>query len=424
MMDFEQELKKFDTGLDKAAVEAAVEKASGESLKNNPTLQNKVDQIIKRYGLAVNYCQTDSYDLAYIQVKKVVRLLPNDVNVQLLTAYICLHEGKMEQAAEALAKVKALDPNNATAALYEEEMTVVAEPVEEPVEAEAEQEEGKKKEKPVLAIKKAKKPEAKKQQVKPVTGSDFEEVTSNKKSFIYLGIGFLIGVIAMFILVVPTAKNAVKNQYASEAQGYEDQITAKETEIKSLQDELKTAKSNTKKAREELKKYKGENGKGGVFDLLMTGAQDYIDGKKTDAAEALLQIDTKTLVTDSAKELYDTIKDDTFKQAARTFYAEAKNDMYRKDYSDAIKGFKMAIKADDSQVSYYYYLARTYQDYEKYISAKKTYQKIIDDFPGTSSASDAKRRLEDVQEKIDEQKAEKKNATTEKATEKATEAEN
>ena len=363
MINFEQELKKFKPGLDKAQVEKAIMKGLSEEAKKSPTQQNKLDQIIKRYNLAVNYCNTNSYDLAYIQIKKVVRLLPEEVDTQLLAALICIHEGKEEQARQAIEQVLKIDSRNETAKAYLEELSVKEVPVEETKESKTEE----------PAEKTAKKAPVKKTAKKPAktvaSGSDYEEVTSNKKSFIYLGLGFLIGVVAMFVLVVPTARNSVKNEYVSEADNYKDRLNAKDTEIKSLKEELSDAKADTKKAKEQVE-----------------------------------------------KQLYNKIKGESFTKAtAYQLFNEGKSSYDNQKYKKAIAMLTAATEADNTNPSYYYWLGRAYEDRGQTKTAKKVYQELIEKFPTRNQAKDAQKRIDGMEQSKDSKDSDNKKteATTE-----------
>lgn len=390
MIHFEQELKKFAIDLDKKQIEKEMMAGKSQEVQNSPVQQNKVDQVIKRYRLAVNYCQTNSYDLAYIQIKKVVRLLPEHVDAQLLAALVCIHEGKQEQARQAIEQVLKLDSNNKTAHLYMEELTVKSEPEEVQVTAEAEQPEGKaeKAEQPALR-KKAKKAVPKKTvtPVKTANGNDYEEVTSNKKSFIYLGIGFLIGVVAMFVLVVPTARNSVKDEYVSEADNYKDQLTAKDTEIKSLKEELSNAQADTKAAKEEVQKYKNGD------ESLIKAANYYNSNNKSEAAKALAGIN-ESVLNDEEKTLYEKIKSATFdKTTASLLFSEGKAHFDDAKYKSAIEELSAAIEADDTNPSYYYWLGRAYEEKGQTKSAKEKFNELIEKFPTSNQAKDAQKRL-------------------------------
>jgi Tfp pilus assembly protein PilF len=392
MIQFDQELNKYKESLSKADVEKMVKEEGTEATSFQ---QNKINQIVKRYNLAINYCQTNSYDLAYIQIQKVARLLPNDVKVQLLSALICMHEGKDALAAQALEQALKLDPNNQDAQTYKAELSAVPAASEEET---ADQKASEKREnkasvsekKPVKKAKPVKstvseRPKQEQPRKVVANGSDYEEVTSNKKSFIYLGIGFLIGVIAVCILVIPTVRTTMKNQYASESASYDDQLKAKETEISSLKAELEASQADTKAAQKEVKTYKSGN------KALLDAAQEYVNGNTTSAAEKLMEIDTKILTTKASKNLYNAIKEKTYASSAKNFYNNGLNQWYKKNYSEAESYFLKAIKADDSNSDYYYYLARAYEADGKTNKAIKYYNKVVD--MNSKHVSDSKSRI-------------------------------
>ncbi len=422
MINIEQEIKKYNS-FDKAAVEKIIFKEPGSEADG--LLKSKLAQVEKRYGLTLNYCNTDSFDLAFIQIKKVTRLVPEYVDAQVLSALICLHEGKPDQAMEACEIALRYNPNNQTALAIKDELTVVPEETEEGAEgADAPAAEGDKAEKPAkkfvpsmkLGKKKEEKEEAPKAAVKPAApvqapkkvvanGSDYEEVTSNKKSFIYLGIGFLIGIIAMFILVVPTARSAVKNQYANEAESYEDQLKAKDTEIENLKVELKDARKATKAAKKLVKTYKGSNKN------LSLAAKEYMNNNNTLAADALLGVDKSTLSNKESQDLYDLIKAKTFTKAADSFYHSGLNQWYQRNYKGAIDYYKKAITCDDTKSEYKYYLGRAYEANGDTDKAVKEYNKVINS--GSKHAKDARERVN----KIDEAKKAAEASSTEETSE-------
>ncbi|MDO4169572.1 MAG: hypothetical protein Q4D45_06670 [Lachnospiraceae bacterium] len=415
MMNYEQEIDRIEAGIDEEKIKKMIFDGSEEAASLQ---QNKLDQVLKRYNLAVNYCKTDSYDLAYIQIQKVTRLIPDDLNAQLLAALICIHEGKISQANKALERAALLDANNLIVKQYQSEIAVPEEPqeVEEAPKEEkktvksktTEKTQEKAKKTPTTPVKKKQKPEKKQEGSKKVVanGSDYEEVTSNKKGFVYLGVGFLIGVIAMFILVVPTLKSSLQSQYTNKADSYEDQLKAKDSEITSLKEDLKEAEADTKAAEKEAKSYKDGN-----KDLL-EAANEYLKGNTTSAAENLMDINTKILTTDAAKNLYNNIKSATYSKAANSFYNNGLQQWYKKNYSEAKKQFKKAIKADDTNPNYYYYLARTYEADGDSKNAIKNYNEVVK--LNKSFVSDSKRRIERLEaEKSTTEKSTEKKATTE-----------
>ena len=65
-------------------------------IQDNPTRLDAINQTIKKYNLALGYCQQDSLDLAVIQLKKVLSLNPRYVQAHQLLAllYIKAEEGE------------------------------------------------------------------------------------------------------------------------------------------------------------------------------------------------------------------------------------------------------------------------------------------------------------------------------------------
>ena len=65
-----------------------------------------------------------------------------------------------------------------------------------------------------------------------------------------------------------------------------------------------------------------------------------------------------------------------------------------KDYKTAISYLTKAIKVSDTNRYAYDYLAKAYEGASDQKNAKKTYQTIIEKFPGTSQAINAKSRID------------------------------
>lgn len=382
MINFSEELKKYQSSLDKDTVEKIVlaEGEGSEVLK-----EKKVDQILKRYKLAYGYCTTGSYDLAFIQIQKVARLLPENEGVQMLSALICIHEGKKAQAKNSLELAKKVNPNNADIQTYsleldgELEEQANEEQGEEKGEEKGEEAQGKKETK--ASPKKVKKEAPTKPQRIIATGEDYKEVTSNKKSFIYLFIGFLIGILAMFILVIPSVKTATKHQYAAQAESYEDQLKAKDSEISDLKKDLDKAKAETKKAKSD----KESN------TVLLEAAGKCIAGDRIQAAEKLLTVDEKAITSKSAKALYNSVKQNAYPAAAKSFYQNGLSQWYKKNYKEAAKYLEKAVKVDSKKADYVYYLGRVYQADGQKTKAVAAYKKVVS--LNSTHVADAKNRM-------------------------------
>ena len=62
-----------------------------DMVRNSPSKLEDINQTIKKFNIALNYCHQDSLDLAVIQLKKVLSLNPGFIKAHLLLALLYLH---------------------------------------------------------------------------------------------------------------------------------------------------------------------------------------------------------------------------------------------------------------------------------------------------------------------------------------------
>ena len=110
--------------------------------------------------------------------------------------------------------------------------------------------------------------------------------------------------------------------------------------------------------------------------------------------QALLDIDSKKLTTKNMKAIYKDLTTKVYPSATTGLYSKGKNAYWAKDYKTAISYLNKAIKVSDTNRYAYDYLAKAYEGASDQKNAKKTYQTIIEKFPGTSQAINAKSRID------------------------------
>ena len=62
-----------------------------DMVRNNPSELETINQTIKKFNIALNYCHQDSLDLAVIQLKKVLSLNSKFIKAHLLLALLYLY---------------------------------------------------------------------------------------------------------------------------------------------------------------------------------------------------------------------------------------------------------------------------------------------------------------------------------------------
>lgn len=391
MLDFNEELEKFQPCADLEDAEENFDGDELEQIKQNKTELYKANQMIKKYNQALNYAKQGNDDLAMLQLKNVVAAIPNFTDAYLLMALLSMKAEDYGTAKDALDQIFAIDPENESAKEYMKEFK--AEPEEE-VKAEERKEKKEKKERKERKEKKEKKEavqDAPKSKLSnPFGGGISQESGKTKSPMFYMVAGIIIGIVVAAVLIYPTVRASFKSQASSQSEDYQEQLLTKETQ-------LKEAQEAQKKAEDELEEYTKNGEKGGIYDTLLTAMQDYTDNKYDEAAIALLSIDGNKLTTDNMKKIYTNLTKKVYPRAYSSLYSKGLSAYKSKDYKTAITYLTNATKADNTQVNAYYYLARAYEDSKDTDNAVKIYNQIIKNLPSTRSASTAKQKVSQLQ---------------------------
>ena len=391
MLDFNEELEKFQPCADLEDAEENFDGDELEQIKQNKTELYKANQMIKKYNQALNYAKQGNDDLAMLQLKNVVAAIPNFTDAYLLMALLSMKAEDYGTAKDALDQIFAIDPENESAKEYMKEFK--AEPEEE-VKAEERKEKKEKKERKERKEKKEKKEavqDAPKSKLSnPFGGGISQESGKTKSPMFYMVAGIIIGIVVAAVLIYPTVRASFKSQASSQSEDYQEQLLTKETQ-------LKEAQEAQKKAEDELEEYTKNGEKGGIYDTLLTAMQDYTDNKYDEAAIALLSIDGNKLTTDNMKKIYTNLTKKVYPRAYSSLYSKGLSAYKSKDYKTAITYLTNATKADNTQVNAYYYLARAYEDSKDTDNAVKIYNQIIKNSPSTRSASTAKQKVSQLQ---------------------------
>lgn len=397
MLDFNEELEKFQPCADLEEAEENIYGAELEEIRKNKTELYKANQMIKKYNQALNYAKQGNDDLAMLQLKNVVAAIPNFVDAYLLMALLSIKGDNHDAARSFLDTILEIDPENESAKDYIKEFEIPqeVETVTEKEEPEKKKKEKKKEKKPAKQTSDApkKKPE------NPFHISSIQENESGKGPMFYMVIGIVIGVIVAAVLIYPTVRASFNHKNSSQVEDYKEQILAKDTQLKSNEKKIKEAQAAQKKAEDELEEYVGTSKKDGIYDLLLTALQEYSDRNYTESAVALLDIDRDKLTTKNMKSIYDDLTAKVYPNARSGLYSKGRSAYYAKDYKTAISYLKKAIEVSDTDVYAYNFLAQSYEASGDEKNAKKTYETIVKKFPSTSSARNAQNKINAMGEK-------------------------
>lgn len=92
-----------------------------EELRNNPTHLDVVNQSVRKYNVALRYCEEGSLDVAVIQLKKILQSNPNFLAAHQLLGLLYLNNGSYSKAKKELTRALRIDNGSTKTRFYLQE---------------------------------------------------------------------------------------------------------------------------------------------------------------------------------------------------------------------------------------------------------------------------------------------------------------
>ena len=338
-------------------------------IKENRSQLDAANQTIKKYNQALLYCKQDSRDLAIIQLKKVLSLNPKLVKGHQLLALLYMQEKQPEKAKRALRDAGRIDTDNTTTLRYLKEVNR---------QLKEKGKDNKPKNDDLISYQSGNET--------IIMPKRFRE-SSLGGTLGYILIGLIVGVAATVFLVVPGVRSKIKEDAKNSLLDANDTISNNaitisdlESQIDDLQNQIDESKSKDSE----------EAAKTAAYEDLLNAYVAYTSEDTVSAGSYLEKVDSSYL-SGQALETYNTINE----SVSATYYDELYNEAYeyytKYDYEKAVESFQKIVDQDEAyrDGSAAYYLAQSYRKLEKMDEAKKYYQYILDNYPGTEKANTA-----------------------------------
>ena len=312
-------------------------------MEEHPAVFESINESAKKFNLAISYAKQGSDDLAMIQIKKVLTLTPNFVRGHLLFALLHMRAGDKNAAKKDLYNALAIDNYNTTAIRY------LAEIGEKPKDA------------PEFISEEKLKPENDNlKNVRPV--DHYEDPNREQwKQFVYMLIGLAIGVVAMFVLVIPSVKAGVSVDYNNLKKQYTQTVEEKDGEISGLQEDKESLQKENDDLKSSLSVYEGSDGEDSMYDSLLKATRQYSIPNYVECAQYLAKIKKKDLPSSTSKNMYTEMKDVAYPAAANELYDSGMEKYNKYQYEEALKDFKKSYKYSDKSYNTLYQLAMCYK---------------------------------------------------------------
>lgn len=339
-----------------------------EAVQNNPARLETINTTIKKYNQSLLYCEQGSYDLAVIQLKKVLSMNMNLLKGHQLLALLYMKMENYGRARAELKRVLAIDRTNTRALRYMKELDAAG----------GKQEKSEKEEQNKDAIAYTSGNET---IIQPVGVKD----NSGFHSIINVIIGVAIGAAVMWFLVFPAQQKMTNDELNKAVAEYSDQVESKSAALTSLQAEMDDLKKEAENANQSAEEVSAQLGS---YEALLKAYRTYTEGDAAATLEELEAIDQETL-TEDGKTLFDAMFQEVGASAIQALYNSGYAAYESGDYDTAIADLGKCYELDNSQGDALYFLARAYHKSGDTENAKIYYQKVIDEQPNTRKATDA-----------------------------------
>lgn len=356
------------------------------AIQANPARLESINQTIKKYNLALQYCKQGSEDLAIIQLKKVLSMNGNLVKGHQLLALLYIKVEEYERARKELKKAIKIDANNTITMRYIQELDLLTNSG------------------PASAN--ISKPSKKEDKIAYKSGNEtiiqpttFKENTG-LSTVINIIIGVAVGAALIWLLIMPARIQAVRRETAQEINEYSEQLSAKiasETEIQKQIEKLTAEKTDLQ---EQIQNYEGGNGIIGAYESLLKAVTAYLNEDNAAASEALAEISNEVYAQgqENFQALYDNISAEVNQKAATDYYDNGFKAYQNNDFETAINDLGRAAQLNKEDVNALYYLGRAHQKNGDKEKAIEILQQVIDLFPTSNAAKDARTNLALLQE--------------------------
>ena len=246
-----------------------------KELKKDPARLESVDQLARKYNMAIQYAHSEDYDLAILQLKSTLSDNPHFVKGYLLLALLYIGTDNYEKARITLRRVLKIDKANSLAVHYLRGMGDTEENIiemrkqnvendglldddylEEIVVTEDGQSPKKVEKRNIFQEIKAKK------DTSVVRSGDFGQISLAKYSGLYVLLGLVFGGLFFGLFILPGQKKKLRNEneqliktYSEELAGKNSTINSQASEIEALTKQVDELQNGAAKAGENMPDY-------------------------------------------------------------------------------------------------------------------------------------------------------------------------
>ncbi len=351
-------------------------------LQNNPGRLDTYKQTIKKYNMALMYCQQDGQDLAVIQLKKVISMNPKFVQARQLLALLYINSQEWEKAKKELERALRIDANNTITLRYLKEVDEMMP---------AEEERTKRRRDAVVYQ------SGNETVIQPVGKKE----AAGLQTILNIVIGIALGVSIAWFLVLPSQIQQVRNESNDKYREVSEQLDAKTVEVNELTTQISQLTEEKMDLTNSLNAAQEANAAIEANTDLIEAALMYMNKTQDELAiaDALELIDQEYLAneaTESFRNLYNAVKEGIGPVVARESYNVGYDAFRTEDYDTAIINLSRAYDYNPKNGEALYNLGNAYNKKGETQKALDIYEQVIELFPNTEKARKSETYIKEI----------------------------
>jgi len=363
-----------------------------DELRNNPTKLDMLNQNIKKYNVALKYCKNESYDVAIIQLKKVLSSNPKFLAAHKLLGLLYFNAGNYNKAQKEFNKALKIDNGDTNARRYLLEVEDIIAEGDESVNANK---------------------VGKKEQVIEYTVDNetiIQPIHSMQPkgtvSLISVVIGLVLGCLATVFLILPARIESVTTSANEKIASISEETDIKSAKLSDYEEEVEELTQEVESLTKMLDSYADTDDTVTAMNELMAAATAYIENHSDieTIASHLDNVDIDALGSSASDELtalYDKLIELVGESLGDYYYSSGYSAYSSQNYEDAITDLTKAYKYDSTNAAALYFLASSYYENGDSATAKKLYDEVMTEFEDTRYADNAKTKIAEINNKDD-----------------------
>lgn len=359
-----------------------------EELRNNPTHLDVVNQSVRKYNVALRYCEEGSLDVAVIQLKKILQSNPNFLAAHQLLGLLYLNNGSYSKAKKELTRALRIDNGSTKTRFYLQEAEKMLSPDDDDDKTVKERSE---------------------------TGDVIEYRSGNDTiiqpvhsmqpkgtvSLISVFIGIVLGLLAAIFLVLPAKIQDINDEASARIAAISEEGDLKSSLLQENQNTVNDLNDQIADLQATIESYSENDVTVEAMNELMAAVDVYIqtpnDTKSIAQHMDLVNMDK---ISESASEefsaLYGTMMELVGPTLSDYYYKLGYKAYTSQDYDSAITDLAKSYSYDNTNEPALYFLGSAYYENGDYDKAKKAYNEVMSLFPDTKYANNAETKIAEI----------------------------